>query len=345
MAAAFRGVKGSLRSDGGSVPEPRRSGRAGAPPAVPGGPARQRPPGGSRLPRQRGALAAGGLPAGDRLPACARRIHPGPVSGPGGYPDYPDLPDYPQDTYSPRDTYFSGYPSMPDYPPTPDYPAAGGHRLGRLSTQRIPGRCLPGQWLPARGVPGADQPPGGYPARRIPGGGVPGGRRRLGAGGCPVTHEEYLHPGSVPAGGPDALRLPAPAGPAAPGAAPDVAPGPAQAVPRAPAGPCSATSGAVLRRPGAAGHLPDVPAPVTLAPGARGPGGQRLGSPCSCTNCPPRSSARCWCSISPGRADRRSAAGRRAVADHAGVPGARGGGGVPRPGLHLPRWLCTPLVR
>ena len=47
---------------------------------------------------------------------------------------------------------------------------------------------------------------------------------------APVTHEEYLHPGNVPAAGPDALRAPpAPAGPAAPGAAPDVAPGPARA--------------------------------------------------------------------------------------------------------------------
>ena len=86
----------------GSVPEPRRSGRQavrsapdpggvgrpGRESAVPGGPARQRPPGGSRLPGQRGAPAAGGLPAGERLPAMRPAIQPEAGPGPGG----PGLP-------------------------------------------------------------------------------------------------------------------------------------------------------------------------------------------------------------------------------------------------------------
>ena len=110
---------------------------------------------------------------------------------------------------------------------------------------------------------------------------------------APVTHEEYLHPGGGAAAGPDTLR--ARPGPARP-ATPDAAAGPTGRR----LGHARLPHGAGLRLPAAAGHLPDVPAPVTLAPGARGPGGQRLAHRDSCTNCPPRSSARCWCSIPPG---------------------------------------------
>jgi len=61
----------------------------------------------------------------------------------------------------------------------------------------------------------ADQAPGGYPAGGSQVVGLPAadGGRALAA--APVTHEEYLHPGSVAADGPDALRAP----PAPPGAA------------------------------------------------------------------------------------------------------------------------------
>jgi uncharacterized Tic20 family protein len=169
------------------------------------------------------------LPLADYPPETGYRHAPGRPPGagpgPGGHPDYPDLPDYPRDTYSPRDTYFSGYPSMPDYPPMPDYPAAGGHQPAGYPPNGYPAGAYPANGYPPGAYPGADQPPDGYPA---------GGSQVVefpAAGGgwtpaaAPVTHEEYLHPGSVPAGGPGALRAPpAPAGPAAPGAAPDVAP-------------------------------------------------------------------------------------------------------------------------
>ena len=61
----------------------------------------------------------------------------------------------------------------------------------------------------------ADQAPGGYPAGGSQVVGLPAadGGRALAAGR--LTHEEYLHPGSVAADGPDALRAP----PAPPGAA------------------------------------------------------------------------------------------------------------------------------
>src|SRR6266516_7687156 len=199
-----------------------RGQRPGTPEEWPARP-RQRSPGDQPGNGHRAAAAypANGapLPLADYPPETGYRHAPGhpPGAGPGagGYPDYPDLPDYPRDTYSPRDTYFSGYPSMPDYPPMPDYPAAAG--------------AYPANGHPPEAYPGADQPPGGYPAGgsqvvEFP---VADGGWALAA--APVTHEEYLHPGKVPAGGPDALRARAPAAPAAPGAAPDVAPGPARA--------------------------------------------------------------------------------------------------------------------
>jgi uncharacterized Tic20 family protein len=160
------------------------------------------------------------LPLADYPPETGYRHAPGHPPGagpgPGGHPDYPDLPDYPRDTYSPRDTYFSGYPSMPDYPPMPDYPAAGGHPPAGYPPNGYPAGAYPANGYPPGAYPGADQPPGGYPAGgsqvvEFP---AAGGGWALAA--APVTHEEYLHPGSVPAG------------PAAPGA-PDVAPGPARA--------------------------------------------------------------------------------------------------------------------
>jgi uncharacterized Tic20 family protein len=205
----------------------RRGQRHGAPDEWPAGP-RQRYPGDQPGNGHRAAAAypANGAPAPlvDYPPETGYRQAPGHPSGtgsgPGGFPDYPDLPDYPQDSYSPRDTYFSGYPSMPDYPPMPDYPA-NGHPPGAYAAP--------------------DQPPGGYPARGSQVVEFPpadGGWALTAA--APVTHEEYLHPGNLsagglsgaPGGGADALRAPpAPAGPAAPGAAADVsdmAPGPAR---------------------------------------------------------------------------------------------------------------------
>jgi len=166
--------------------------------------------------RAAAAYPANGAPAPlvDYRPESGYRQAPGHPSGtgsgPGSFPDYPDLPDYPQDSYSPRDTYFSGYPSMPDYPPMPDYPANG----------HLPGAYAAPDGYPAAGSQVVEFPPadGGWAL----------------AAAAPVTHEEYLHPGDLSAGGlsggPDALRAPpAPAGPPTPGAAADVAPGPARA--------------------------------------------------------------------------------------------------------------------
>ena len=164
-------------------------------------------------------------PPADYPPETGYRPAPGhPAeagSGPGGYPD---LPDYPQDTYSPRDTYFSGYPSMPDYPPTPDYPAAAGHQPAGYPSNGYPAGAYPAHGYPPEAYPATGQPPGGYPA---------GGSQVVefppAAGGwalaaAPVTHEEYLHPRSVAAAGPDALRArPGPAGPATPVAVPGAA--------------------------------------------------------------------------------------------------------------------------
>jgi len=162
--------------------------------------------------------------------------HPsGAGSGPGGYPDYPnypDLPDYPPDTYSPRDTYFSGYPSTPDYPPTPDYPAAPGDQPGGDPAHGYPAGAYPANGHPPGAYPGADQPPGGYPAGGSLMVELPAADGGWAATAAPVTHEEYLHPGNVPAGVPDGLRASrAPARPAARGAAPRVPPGPGRAGP------------------------------------------------------------------------------------------------------------------
>jgi hypothetical protein len=163
---------------------------------------------------------------------------PGAGSGPGGYPDYPDLPDYPQDTYSPRDGYFSGYPSAPDYPPTPDYPAAAGYQPAGYPPNGYPAGAYPANGYPPEAYVATDRPQGGYPAGGSRVVEFPPADSGWALAAAPVTHEEYLHPGSVPAGGPgnvlsggpDARRAPpAPAGPATPGAAPDVEQGPARA--------------------------------------------------------------------------------------------------------------------
>ena len=130
-------------------------------------------------------------------------IHAGAGSGPGGYPDYPDLPDYPQDTYSPRDTYFSGYPSTPDYPPTPDYPAAAGVPAGWPSQPNgYPAGAYPANGYPPEAYPATDRPPGGYPAGGSQVVEFPAADGGWALAAAPVTHEEYLHPGSVPAAGP-----------------------------------------------------------------------------------------------------------------------------------------------
>jgi len=162
-------------------------------------------------------------PLADYPPDTGYRRAPGdpygPGSGPGGYPDYPDLPDYPQDTYSPRDPYFSGYPSMPDYPPTPDYPAAPGY-----PSNGYPAGAYPANGYLPEAYPVADQSPGGYPAAGSQVVEFPAADGGWALAAAPVTHEEYLHPGSVAAAGPDALRArPGPAGPATPVAVPGAA--------------------------------------------------------------------------------------------------------------------------
>ncbi len=221
-------------------PEERPAGRGqrpGAPQEWPVG-SRPRYPGDQpgNGPRPAAAYPANGLspPLAEYPPEAGYRPAPGQPpeagSGPGGYLDYPDLPGYPQDTYSPRDTYFSGQ------PPTPDYPAAAGHQPAGYPSNGYPSNGYPAGAYPAGAYPANGYPPEAYPATDQPPGGYPAGGSRVvefpaADGGwalaaAPVTHEEYLHPGNVPAGGPDALRAPpAPAGPAAAGAAP----GPARA--------------------------------------------------------------------------------------------------------------------
>ena len=112
--------------------------------------------------------------------------------------------------------------------------------------QRYPGNQpggYPPNGHPAGAYPANGYPPGAYAATDQQGGSQmvefpPADGDWALAAAAPVTHEEYLHPGSlqaggpgtVPGGGPDALRAPpAPAGPATPGAVPGVAPGPARA--------------------------------------------------------------------------------------------------------------------
>jgi uncharacterized Tic20 family protein len=208
--------------------------RPGAPEEWPSGSRRRYPgdrPGNGH--RAAASFAANGAPppSADYPPETGYRPAPGHPSGAGSGPGgYPDLPDYPQNTYSPRDPYFSGYPSMPDYPPMPDYPAVPGHQPTGHPPNGHPADAYPANGYPPDAYPEADQPPGDYPAGgsqvvELP---AADGGRGLAA---PVTQEEYLHPGRVPAGHPgavpagarDALRgTRAPAGPAAP----DVAPSP-----------------------------------------------------------------------------------------------------------------------
>jgi uncharacterized Tic20 family protein len=201
-------------------PEERPAGRGqrpGAPEEWPAAPRQRYPadqPGNGHRPAATYPANGAPPPPADHPPETGYRPAPGhPAgagSGPGGHPDYPDLPDYPQDTYSPRDTYFSGYPSTPDYPPTPDYPATAG--------------AYPADGYPPEAYPATGQPPGGYPAGGSQMVEFPAGGGGWALAAAPVTHEEYLHPGSVAAAGPDARRArPGPAGPATPVAVPDAA--------------------------------------------------------------------------------------------------------------------------
>jgi uncharacterized Tic20 family protein len=190
---------------------------------------------------------------------------PGPGYGPDDYPDYPatpgypDLPGYSRDGYEP-----ASYPPMPDYPPAdyppmPDYPAADHPSMPDYSPAPgyppTPGysyphgsRAAPGSpdaaYLPT-GPPAADYPRGGYPAKPqeaefptadgswvLEGGSwvLQGGSWVLQGGswvleGAPVTHEEYTHPGDVPASAvhtpPDAAPADAAPADAAPATGPD----------------------------------------------------------------------------------------------------------------------------
>jgi hypothetical protein len=118
---------------------------------------------------------------------------------------------------------------MPDYPPMPDYPAAG-YRPAGYPPNGYPAGAYPAHGYPPGAYPGTDQPPGGHPAAASQVVEFPAADGGGALAAAPVTHEEYLHPGNVPAGGPDALRAPpAPAGPAAPGAVPYMASSPARA--------------------------------------------------------------------------------------------------------------------
>ena len=195
-----------------------RGQRPGAPEEWPAAPRQRYPadqPGNGHRPAATYPAHGTPPPLADYPPETAYRPAPGHPAGPGSGPGgYPDLPDYPQDTYSPRDPSFSGYPSMPDYPPTPDYPAAAGYQPAGY----------PANGHPPEAYPATGQPPGGHPASgsqvvEFP---AAGGGWALAA--APVTHEEYLHPASVAAARPDALRArPGRAGPATPGAVPDAA--------------------------------------------------------------------------------------------------------------------------
>jgi uncharacterized Tic20 family protein len=212
-------------------PEERPAGRGqrpGAPEEWPAAPRQRHPadqPGNGH--RAAATYPAHGTPPppADYPPETAYRPAPGHPAGPGSGPGgYPDLPDYPQDTYSPREPYFSGYPSMPDYPPTPDYPAAAGNQPAGYPANGYPAGAYPAGAYPANGhppeaYPMTGQPPGGSQVVEFP---AAGGGWALAA--APVSHEEYLHPGSVAAAGPDALRArPGRTGPATPGAVADAA--------------------------------------------------------------------------------------------------------------------------
>ena len=283
---ARHGREPASRSPGGMA------GRA--PSAVPGGPAGQRPPGGSHLPGQRDAPAAGGLPAGDRLPACARpssrgRFRAGRLPGPARLPPGHLLPAGHLLLGLPVDARLSAHAGLP---------GRGRLPAGRLSSQRIPG--------PALTRPMATRP---RPTRRRASRRAATRRadprwwssRRPAAAGRSRPPRSLTRSTSTPAAWPPPARMRSGHARRPPGRAqprPLRRPGAAASTGRR-LGHARLPHGAVLRLPGAAGRLPGVPAPVTLAPGARGPGGQRLAHR-ACTNCPPRSSARCWCSIPPG---------------------------------------------
>jgi hypothetical protein len=108
---------------------------------------------------------------------------------------------------------------MPDYPATPDYPAAAGYQPAGYPANGYPAGAYPANGHPPEAYPATGQPPGGSQVVEFP---AAGGGWAVAA--APVTHEEYLHPGSVAAAGLDALRArPGLAGPATPVAVPDAA--------------------------------------------------------------------------------------------------------------------------
>jgi uncharacterized Tic20 family protein len=102
---------------------------------------------------------------------------------------------------------------MPDYPPTPDYPPAPGDQPAGYPPNGYPAGAYPANGYPAEAGPGADQ--GGHRAGGSPVVEFPAADGGWALAAAPVTHEEYVHPGSVPAAGPGAPRArPAPvAGP------------------------------------------------------------------------------------------------------------------------------------
>jgi uncharacterized Tic20 family protein len=130
---------------------------------------------------------------------------------PGGYPpaSYADQPGNLRDGYLP-----TSYPSMPDYPPTPDYPATPGYppAPGHLDAQgyrRATG--LPAAGDAQAGYSTAGYSTGGYSAGGYRQGDSPpgvdaGGSQTAGIPGALVTHEEYVHPGGLPAADADVLR-------------------------------------------------------------------------------------------------------------------------------------------
>jgi uncharacterized Tic20 family protein len=175
---------------------------------------------------------------------------------------YPDLPDYPRAGYEPAsyppmpDYPAADYPPMPDYPAAdypsmPDYPAAPdaltpGYAPAPGDPQPNANRAALGSPDAAHltaGYPAADYPRGGYPAEPheaelpaadgswiLQGGSwvLQGGSWVLQGGswvleGAPVTHEEYTHPGDVPASAvlPDAAPANARPADAAPATGPD----------------------------------------------------------------------------------------------------------------------------
>jgi len=129
---------------------------------------------------------------------------------PAGYPptpdypaaDYPPTPDYPAADYPPM----PDYPPVPGYPATPDYPHPRGYRAapGSLDAAHPPAG-YPAASYPLAGYPRGGYPPGGPQVAEFP---AADGSWALES--APVTHEEYAHPGDVPASAahtpPDAAR-------------------------------------------------------------------------------------------------------------------------------------------